>query len=322
MKQQNPVALIAVGAAMLIVGILVGYFGRPLVAQQTLDYATRQAVPTMESTEEPAEATEAEPTEPAAPAEAEPTEPAAPAEAEPTEPAEAEPTEPAEAEPTEPAEAEPTEPAEAEPTEPAEAEAAENSLDGLMTALVAETRHFRGEPDAPVTVIEFSDFRCHFCNVFFEEAGQQIEETYIEEGLVRLGYHHAAYQGEQSILAAEASECAAAQDAFWRYHDYLFAVSGEQQFTRDNLQEFARELDLDTEAFNTCMESGEFSEVVLGETARAQTIGIRGTPSFLINGEPLVGAQPYENFEQVIEAALAEANGASDAETETTDGQE
>jgi predicted DsbA family dithiol-disulfide isomerase len=70
------------------------------------------------------------------------------------------------------------------------------------------------------------------------------------------------------------------------------------------------------------MESGEFSEVVLGETARAQTIGIRGTPSFLINGEPLVGAQPYENFEQVIEAALAEANGASDAETETTDGQE
>jgi protein-disulfide isomerase len=186
----------------------------------------------------------------------------------------------------------------------------EGDMDDLMAALVAQTRHFKGDPDAPVTIIEFSDFRCHFCDVFADEAGQQIDTTYIDQGLVRLGYHHAAYQGEQALWAAEASECAAAQDAFWPYHDYLFEVAGERDFSRDNLKAFAGEIDLDTDAFDACMESGEYAEVVLGETARAQTIGVRGTPSFLINGEPLVGAQPYANFERVIEAELAAAESA------------
>jgi protein-disulfide isomerase len=185
-------------------------------------------------------------------------------------------------------------------------------MDDLMTALVAQTRHFKGDPEAPVTIIEFSDFRCHFCDVFADEAGQQIDATYIDEGLVRLGYHHAAYQGEQALWAAEASECAAAQDAFWAYHDYLFEVAGERDFSRENLKAFAGELDLDTEAFDACMESGEYAEVVLGETARAQTIGVRGTPSFLINGQALVGAQPYVNFERVIEAELAAAAASTD----------
>jgi protein-disulfide isomerase len=195
-------------------------------------------------------------------------------------------------------------------------------MDDLMTALVAQTRHFKGDPDAPVTIIEFSDFRCHFCEVFVDEAGQQIDANYIDEGLVRLGYHHAAYQGEQSLWAAEASECAADQDAFWAYHDYLFEVVGEREFTRANLTAFAGELDLDIEAFDACMESGEYAELVLGETARAQTIGVRGTPSFLINGEPLVGAQPYTNFELVIEAELAAAESepaTDDADTDDAD---
>ncbi len=294
MKQQNPVALIAVGAAMLVIGIMVGYFGRPLVAQQTMDYAARQPVPTTTTAEPAAETdTEAEP-------EAD-TEDEAPAE-------EAEP----EAEP----EADTQDEAPAAPT--AEVPTA-GDMDDLMVALVAQTRHFKGDPEAPVTIIEFSDFRCHFCDVFADDAGQQIDATYIDQGLVRLGYHHAAYQGEQALWAAEASECAAAQDSFWAYHDFLFEVAGERDFSRENLKAFAGELDLDTAAFDACMESGEYAEVVLGETARAQTIGVRGTPSFLINGEPLVGAQPYANFERVIEAELAAAESADDAGTDDTD---
>jgi protein-disulfide isomerase len=316
MKQQNPVALIAVGAVMLVVGIMVGFFGRPLVAQQTMEYAARQPVPTAATVEPAAEtepeaeaeeeapATEAEPE-----AEAEEEAPAAEADTEAEPEAEAEEAPPAEAD----TEAEPEAEAEAEvPPAPTVAVPTEGDMDDLMTALVAQTRHFKGDPEAPVTIIEFSDFRCHFCDVFADDAGQQIDATYIDEGLVRLGYHHAAYQGEQALWAAEASECAAAQDAFWAYHDYLFEVAGERDFSRENLKAFAGELDLDTEAFDACMESGEYAEVVLGETARAQTIGVRGTPSFLINGQALVGAQPYVNFERVIEAELAAAAASTD----------
>jgi protein-disulfide isomerase len=315
MKQQNPLALIAVGALMLVVGIMVGYFGRPLVAQQTMEYAARQPVPTAEEAAEAADTA-------AADAAAEDEEPAADAAAEDEEPtADAAPEDVI---PVAPTVAVPTADAAAEdeiPVAPTVAVPTEGEMDDLMSALVAQTRHFKGEPDAPVTIIEFSDFRCHFCDVFADEAGQQIDTTYIDEGLVRLGYHHAAYQGEQSLWAAEASECAAAQDAFWLYHDYLFEVAGERDFSRDNLKAFAGELDLDTDAFDSCMESGEYAEVVLGETARAQTIGVRGTPSFLINGEPLVGAQPYANFERVIEAELAaaESTGTDDADTDDTD---
>jgi protein-disulfide isomerase len=318
MKQQSPLALIAVGALMLVVGIMVGYFGRPLVAQQSMEYAARQPVPTADdATEEAAEA--ADPAETGA----EDAEAVGTAEVE-IEAAEAEGAATTEDALEGEVPAAPTIATDVEgeaPAAPTVDVPTESDMDDLMTALVAQTRHFKGDPEAPVTIIEFSDFRCHFCDVFADGAGQQIDTTYIDEGLVRLGYHHAAYQGEQALWAAEASECAAAQDAFWTYHDYLFEVAGERDFSRDNLKAFAGELDLDTEAFNTCMESGEYAEVVLGETARAQTIGVRGTPSFLINGEPLVGAQPYDTFERVIEAELAaaESTGTTDTDTDDTD---
>jgi protein-disulfide isomerase len=118
---------------------------------------------------------------------------------------------------------------------------------------------------------------------------------------------HMAFLGPESQWSAEASECAAEQDAFWAYHDLLFERHGGENrgaFNKDNLKGFAAELGLDIEAFNTCLDSGKYASLVQTETASIQSLGVRGTPAFLINGQPLVGAQPFEAFQQVIEAEL------------------
>jgi len=126
--------------------------------------------------------------------------------------------------------------------------------------------------------------------------------------LVRIGYWHFAFLGEESQWAAEASECAADQEAFWEYHDYLFETHrGENQgaFSKENLKGFAEELGLDTVTFNECLDSGKYIQVVQSETTAGQQLGVQSTPTFLVNGQPVVGAQSFEVFEQVIENSLA-----------------
>jgi protein-disulfide isomerase len=124
---------------------------------------------------------------------------------------------------------------------------------------------------------------------------------------VRIGYWHFAFLGNESQWAGEASECAAEQDAFWEYHDFLFDnQAGENRgaFNKENLKHFAEELGLDSKAFNECLDSGKYADQVIAETKTAQDIGVRSTPSFLINGQPVIGAQPFETFQKVIEALL------------------
>lgn len=173
----------------------------------------------------------------------------------------------------------------------------------LEKAVAEQTRHFKGDPDAPITIIEFSDFKCGFCGRFATETSPQLEEAYIESGLVRFGYQSIAILSEESIHAAEAGECAADQEAFWPYHDLLFAqlAQGNGNFSRDNLKQFAAELDLDTATFNECLDSGKYTDLIRDQTMDARSIGIQSTPTFIINGRPFIGAQPFEAFQQVIE---------------------
>lgn len=174
---------------------------------------------------------------------------------------------------------------------------------GLMASVVEQTRHFKGDPDAPVTMIEFSDFRCPYCSRHAADAGRRIHEEYVETGVVRVGYYNLAFLSPESQFAAEASECAADQEAFWEYHDLLFErLPGGVSFSKDNLKQFAAELGLDTAAFNDCLDSGKYEATVRNQTAAAGSIGVQSTPTFLINGQPVVGAQPFEVFQQVIEA--------------------
>lgn len=128
-------------------------------------------------------------------------------------------------------------------------------------------------------------------------------------GQVRVGYWHFAFLGPESTWAAEAGECAAEQGKFWEYHDILYEnQAGENQgaFNKGNLKRLAAQADLDTQAFNDCLDSGKYAEIVQTETETARSLGVRSTPTFLVNGQPIVGAQPFEAFEQVIEAALDE----------------
>jgi protein-disulfide isomerase len=127
---------------------------------------------------------------------------------------------------------------------------------------------------------------------------------------VRFGYWHFAFLGQESFYAAEASECAADQDAFWEYHDLLFErQSGENQgaFEKDKLKQFAADLKLDTKAFNECLDSGKYIDLVQQLTQSAQTIGVRSTPAFVVNGRAIIGAQPYDIFVQAIEQELNSA---------------
>jgi protein-disulfide isomerase len=196
--------------------------------------------------------------------------------------------------------------AEPEVSVPEEALPSDAEREAVMTALSESTRHFKGDPDAPVTIIEFSDFQCPYCSRFAVETGTQIDEQYVETGEVRFGYQHFAFLGEGSIQAAAASECAADQDAFWPYHDRLVervAVEQQRDFTPETLKDFAAELELDTEAFAECLDSEKYIELVQSETATAQAMGISSTPSFLVNGLFVRGAQPFSVFRRVITIA-------------------
>jgi len=127
---------------------------------------------------------------------------------------------------------------------------------------------------------------------------------------VRFGYWHVAFLGQESADAAEASECAAEQDAFWEYHDLLFErQNGENQgaFSKENLKQFAADLKLDTKAFNECLDSGKYTQEVQEATQAANSMGVNSTPAFVVNGKAIMGAQPFEVFEQTIDAELSKA---------------
>ena len=138
---------------------------------------------------------------------------------------------------------------------------------------------------------------------------RQIEEQYIQTGQVRFGYLHFIIRGQESQWAAEASECAAEQgeEMFWTYHDKLFAIATSDSpipFRKDNLKKFASELGLKTQKFNECLDSGRYTSIVEIDTQTGVFLRFQGTPSFLINSQPLVGAQPFDVFQRYIEAEL------------------
>ena len=116
-----------------------------------------------------------------------------------------------------------------------------------------------------------------------------------------------AFLGPESTWAAEASECAGEQGKFWEYHDKLYASqSGENQgvFSKAHLKEFASAISLDSQKFEECFDQGKFSDRVESQTNLARQLGITSTPAFVINGQFILGAQPYEVFQQVIEGEL------------------
>lgn len=188
---------------------------------------------------------------------------------------------------------------------PSGAQAA-TQAEALLEALERGPGPSKGSPDAPVTIVEFSDFQCTYCRKFWRETLPLIDERYIRTGKVRFVYRHLAILGPPSVQAAMAAECAHEQGKFWPYHDRLFGSTGLFAFSTGNLKRYAEELRLEASGFNACLDAERPREKVEQETIIGRMIGMTGTPGFLINGGRLVGAQPFQVFEQIIEAMLKE----------------
>lgn len=161
--------------------------------------------------------------------------------------------------------------------------------------------HIRGNIDAPITILEYSDFQCPFC-ARFHETMIQVMENYPED--VRWVYKHFPIDSIHPLArtAAEASECAADQDKFWEYSDELYA--NYQSMTQSTFTTIAENLNLNMNDFNSCLDSDKYAEKVNTQFQEASSIGVTGTPGNFINGEVLGGAVPYEQLVQMIEARL------------------
>jgi len=164
----------------------------------------------------------------------------------------------------------------------------------------------KGDKDAPVTIVEFSDFQCPFCAKFYSDTFSKIEKEYIQTGKVNLVYRDfpLSFHGNAQ-KAAEAAECAQEQGKFWDYHDLLFENQPEWSSGGiGELKNYAKEINLNSEEFNECLDSGAMKEEVEEDFQEGSALGVSGTPAFFINGELISGAQPFSVFKEVIEENL------------------
>ena len=164
-----------------------------------------------------------------------------------------------------------------------------------------------GNPDAPVVIQNYSDFQCSHCGNFHRDTLPQIIEHYVVTGQVRFEFRQLPFLGRESLAAANASLCAAEQDRFWEYSDILFtnqARIDSGAFSSARLLAYAETLDLNLDQFSSCLDEGHYNTRAGDELASGNASGINSTPSFLINGELLVGAAPFTDFQLTIESAL------------------
>ncbi|MBF0462295.1 MAG: DsbA family protein [Magnetococcales bacterium] len=158
----------------------------------------------------------------------------------------------------------------------------------------------RGKVDAPITLIEFSDFECPYCRRA-QGTLQAVEKEYGDK--VRFAFRHYPLPfHEQAPKASEAAQCAADQGKFWPFHDALFAEG--TSLAPADLKKLAGKLALDQAAFDACLDSSRHANRVAKDSAEGKQLGISGTPTFFVNGIRLVGAVPLDKFKQVIDAEL------------------
>lgn len=166
-----------------------------------------------------------------------------------------------------------------------------------------------GQDGAKVTIVEFADLRCPFCDQFFKDTLPQIKKDYVDSGKVKIYWRSYAFLGPASTEASNAIECANEQGKFWDMHDYLYnnqpSESDTSMFTTDSMTTVAGTLGMNTDQFRSCLDSKKYDKNVSADLADGQKAGVSGTPTFFINGTSLVGAQPYAAFKTVIDQELA-----------------
>lgn len=198
---------------------------------------------------------------------------------------------------------------------PAAQQAAQPQQQGLQDGQKVNvgTGHFPalGKTDAKVTIVEFADFRCPFCENFFTQTESQIIKDYVDTGKVKFYFRQFAFLGDPSVVAANAAECANDQGKFWEFHDYLYknqpSESDTSMYNTDTLTQAAGTLGLNTDQFKSCLSGKKFDANASKDMAEGQTAGVSGTPTLFVNGVAVVGAQPYSAFKTIIDQELAKA---------------
>jgi len=169
-----------------------------------------------------------------------------------------------------------------------------------------------GDPNAPITLVEFGDYQCHYCNVFFQSIEKDILKNYVDTGKVKIIFKDYNIIGEDSVIASQGAHCANDQGLFWEYHDILYSNwTGENNgwASSENLAIFAQQIDLNMNKWSECMKKGSHSQIILKSNDDARTLELTGTPAFfIINSEgkvsKLFGAQPFEVFKKIFDSQL------------------
>jgi len=171
---------------------------------------------------------------------------------------------------------------------------------------------YLGDPNAPITLVEFGDYQCFFCNKYFHDTEHDILTNFVETGKVKIIFKDYTIIGPDSVTAAHAAHCANDQGMFWEYHDILYnnwAGENNGWASSGNLLQFAQDIELDIDNFSECMLNEIHTSIITNSNSDAQTLGLTGTPAFFVIGSDnqvtkISGAQPYEVFKGIFDSEL------------------
>ena len=187
------------------------------------------------------------------------------------------------------------------------------TFDLSISTLITKDTPLKGDPLAPITIIEFGDFQCPNCGKFARDTSPLIEEAYVNSGEVNMAFKHFTVIGPDSAFAAMASQCANDQGKFWEFHDALYdnkGVANSGWVKKDNLKNLASELGLDRTEFDPCLDENKFLSLVKDDLAMARELGFGGTPAFLIISnddatvDAITGAQPFSVFQKILDEKI------------------
>lgn len=182
-----------------------------------------------------------------------------------------------------------------------------------LSSLLSAGSHLRGDPTSPVTIIEFGDFQCPNCARFARNTEPQLEKEYFDTGRANMVFKHVPIRGPDSVTASIAAQCAGDQGKFWEFHDLLYdnqQAENSGWASAGNMKEFASELGLDRNEFDSCLDNKKYESLVQNDFTFARGIGVSGTPSFVIvksdGSEPegIIGAQPFSSFKAVLDRKI------------------
>jgi len=181
-----------------------------------------------------------------------------------------------------------------------------------LTVYTENGSPYLGDPNAPITLVEFGDYQCFFCNKYFHDTEDSILTNYVETGQVKIIFKDFTIIGPDSVNAAHAAHCANDQGSFWEYHDMLYnnwAGENNGWASSENLLKFAQDVGLETDEFSECMINTVHEDIIVASNSDARALGLTGTPAFFVIGiddqvTKIPGAQPFDVFERVFNSEL------------------